>query len=51
MILQGVLFAIQIRVNMEDIAVILEEGTNASVTRVILGGTAKVSSNAQMYNV
>ena len=45
------LFAIQILVNMEEIAVILEMGTTVSVRRVILGGTANVSCNAQMYNV
>ena len=45
------LFAIQTRVNMEEIAVVLEEDTTAIVIMVILGNTAKVSSNAQMYNV
>ena len=45
------LFAIPIRVNMEETAVILEEGTAASVGRVISGRTAKVSRTAQMYNV
>ena len=44
-------FAIQCRVNMEEVAVILGEGTTASVGRVISGITAKVSRTAQMYSV
>ena len=48
--LQTVSFAIQCRVNTEEFAVILEEGTTASVIMVILGRTAKVSRNIQMRN-
>ena len=44
-------FAIQILVNMEQIAVIMEMATPASVTRAILGNTANVSSNGHIYNV
>ena len=51
MLLQTAFFAIQIRVNMEEIAVILEEGTTATVIMVTLGNIAKVSSKAQMNNV
>ena len=42
------LFAIQIRVKMEEFAVIQEEGSSASVISAILGNTAKVSSNTQI---
>ena len=45
------LFAIQIPVNMEEIAVIMEQDTTATVIMVTLGNTAKVSSKAQMNNV
>ena len=48
--LQTVNSAFQTRVNME-VALILEEGTSASVGRVILESTANVSSNVQIYHV
>ena len=36
---------------MEEFAVILEQGTTASVRMVILGKTAKVSNNAHISTV
>ena len=48
LILHTVISAIQCRVYMEEIAVILEEDTTAIVMMVILENTAKVSSNALM---